>query len=195
MRDGTKRILVAFSRADDRSFAEGLTWYPVARDLAIELAGDVTEGAGVIAALSPQVSWERNIDLARDAYHDYWHGQVYNAIWKARRIITGADPDEVLPRGKKTWCFYHTIADPSSRHVVIDRHACAIAEGVPVRCDPGRIGVVRYHERAADYLAAADYLGRPVSEVQAVTWCARRNTHVSTLSNTVHTTLTSGEST
>ena len=176
MRQGTRRILTAFSRCDDRSFAEGVAWYPSAHQLASDLAdGDVRCGAGVIASLSPQIQWDRNVGLARDAFADHFHGQVGDAIRKARACMW-KDPDEVLPHGKKTWHFYHTILNPlTTEHVTVDRHACAVAEGIGIRIDPGSIGVVRYRTVLADYLDAADYLGRPVSEVQAIVWCGRRN--------------------
>jgi hypothetical protein len=176
MRPGTRRILTAFSQVDDRSFAEGLAWYPNAHQLARNLAdGDVRCGAGVIASLSPQIYWDDNVRLARDAFNDHFHGQVGDAIRKARYCMSG-DPDDVLPHGRKTWHFYHTIVDPlTEEHVTVDRHACAIAEGIAIRVNPGRIGHPRYRSVLADYLAAADFLGRPVSEVQAITWCGRRN--------------------
>lgn len=176
MRDDVRRILTAYSEATAQAMAAGAVWYPNARELAYELAGEVVQGAGVIAALSPQVQWDRNVALARDAFNDHFHGQVGDAIRKARRIMQYCDPDTVLPRGKKTWHFYHSIVNPATtEHVTVDRHACAIAEGLPKRTDPGVIGVVRYRTVMAAYLDAARHIGRPVSEVQAVTWVARRS--------------------
>jgi hypothetical protein len=178
MRSDVRRILEAYKAATPREVAEGAVWYPTAHALAGLLAGygNEREGAGVIAALSPQIQWDRNVVLATDAYADYWHGQVHDARNKARRIMQGEDPDTVLPRGKKTWHFFHSINTPeTTEHVTIDRHAVAIAEGIPVRCNPGKIGVVRYRTTVAAYLGAAHILSRPVSEVQAIVWVARRN--------------------
>jgi hypothetical protein len=174
VRDNVRRILTAYSEATSQDMAEGAVWYPAARELAFELAGEYVMGAGVIAALSPQVQWDRNISLARDAFADHFHGQVGDAIRKARLIMGGDDPDRVLPRGKKTWHFYHTILDPyTTEHVTIDRHAYCIATGI--KSPPQHIGAPLYRSLTADYQYAARYIGRPVSEVQAVTWVHYRN--------------------
>jgi hypothetical protein len=174
MRDNVRRILTAYSAASSQEMAEGAAWYPAARELAYELAGEYVQGAGVIAALSPQVQWERNITLARDAFNDHFHGQVGDAIRKARLIMQWEDPDKVLPRGKKTWHFYHSILNPATtEHVTIDRHAYCVAMGTPV--PPKHIGAPLYRTLVADYQDAARYVGRPVSEVQAVPWVYFRN--------------------
>jgi hypothetical protein len=176
VRDTVRRILTAYSKASGREVAEGAVWYPNARELAYELAGEYVAGAGVIASLSPQIQWDRNVQLARDAYADHFHGQVYNAIWKARQCMTGADPDTVLPRGKKTWHFYHSIVNPTTtEHVTIDRHAAGIALGRAT----AQIGTKLYREIASAYFEAAKIIGRPVSELQAVTWVAHRNVALS----------------
>lgn len=174
MKATVRRILTWYGQASDRDFAEGVAWYPSARQLAYELAGEVVMGAGVLAALSPQVQWERNIALARDAFDDHFHGQVGDAIRKARRIMQSEDPDVVLPRGKKTWHFYHSILNPqTTEHVTVDRHAYCLATGTET--PPQRIGAPLYRSLAADYTYAAQRVGVPVSEMQAVTWCSYRN--------------------
>jgi hypothetical protein len=172
MRDQVRRILSAYSAATPQEMAEGAVWYPNARELAYELAEEYVMGAGVIAALSPQIQWDRNIDLARDAFNDWFHGQVGDAIGKARSIMQGRDPDVVLPRGKKTWHFYHCILNPSTPdHVTIDRHAAHIALGSAT----AKIGVKLYREVAESYYEASKVIGRPPAEVQAVTWVSIRN--------------------
>jgi hypothetical protein len=174
MRANIRRIITAYSNASDADRAAGVVWYPNARELAYEIAGEYVMGAGVIAALSPQIQWSRNVILARDAFADHFHGQVGDAISKARRIMQSCDPDVVLPRGKKTWHFYHTILDPlTTDHVTIDRHAHNIATGDTT--PPLRIGTPLYRELANDYQDAAYIIGVPVSEVQAVTWVSHVN--------------------
>jgi hypothetical protein len=176
MKAEVRRILTAYSNATGREVAEGAVWYPNARELAYELAEEYVMGAGVLAALSPQLDWDRTVQLARDAFADHFHGQVSDAIGKARRFMQGFSVDEVLPRGKKTWHFAHTILNPeTTEHVVIDRHAADIAEGMVRGSEHRRMGAPRYRSLAADYLEAARITGRPVSEIQAITWVAHRN--------------------
>jgi hypothetical protein len=172
MRDTVRRILNAYSAATPQEMAAGAVWYPNARELAYELAGEYVMGAGVIAALSPQIQWDRNVMLARDAFNGSFHGQVGDAIGKARRCMQSEDPDTVLPRGKKTWHFYHCILNPATQeHVTIDRHAAHIALGRAT----AKIGVKLYREVAEAYFDAARMIGRPPAEVQAVTWVSIRN--------------------
>lgn len=176
MKATVRRILNTYASASDRDVAAGIAWYPNARELAFEIAGEYVMGAGVIAALSPQCYWERNIQLARDVFNDHIHGHTGDTLNKVRRILQSNSPDEVLPRNKKTWHFYHTIIDPMTQvHVVIDRHAADIAEGVIRGNGPRYLGAPKYRELSADYLTVARYVGRPVSEIQAVTWVAHVN--------------------
>jgi hypothetical protein len=116
--------------AEQRS--AGRRWYREAHDIAKVLAsGDVIIGAGVIAALSPQTSWTLNLELAARAFDDgYASGHVGDATRKADRIMSGEDPESVLPTGSKTLAFYQCIRDAGEGDaVVIDRHAHDVAVG------------------------------------------------------------------
>lgn len=61
-------IVLAYlsSSQEDRSY--GQWWYPtancIARGMANEFKLSVAQAAGIIAVLSPQISWERNIIIA-----------------------------------------------------------------------------------------------------------------------------------
>lgn len=64
MTEYVANILETYKQASPQEIADGLSWYSDAHDVARELAGDVHVGAGVIAALSPQMQWDENIKLA-----------------------------------------------------------------------------------------------------------------------------------
>jgi hypothetical protein len=134
----------------------GSLWYPFAHDLAEVIAGgNVPMGAGLLAALSPQKSWDINRTIAIDAAQGYFHGQVDNAIGKARAIYDGAEPTEILPMHKKTGHFYMNILAPNDpAWVTIDRHAIRAASldwdnGSPAVTDKQYVDFVVAYQRAA----------------------------------------------
>jgi hypothetical protein len=178
----TANILYAWSEASLDQLERGRAWYTTANQLATLMADGYTRmGAGVIAALSPQVQWERNVRLAQDAFSGNEHGQTRANLKKVYSIMVGEDPEEVLPYDRKTGHFFRCIADPSDPwSVVIDRHAHDIAVGeLYGEADRGLDAQGRYNLIANCYREAAAILGELPSTVQAVTWVAHteRNTH------------------
>jgi len=172
-------MIAVWQRATVDETTEGRSWYRVAHGLADMISsGDVRRGAGVLAALSPQTAWERNIDLAADAFATGEPtGHLGDALRKAARIMAGEDPLSVLPDESKTWHFYRCIVDPDDADsVVIDRHAhdVAIAERYEGR-DRGLSNRRRYAALALAYRLAARRLGEIPNTVQAVTWVVWRN--------------------
>ncbi|MFJ5532430.1 hypothetical protein [Streptomyces sp. NPDC093261] len=168
-------VLDAWDGTSEDQRARGAQWYRVANQLARQMAGgDARTGAGVIAALSAQASWERN---TRDAAALLAGRPVLNTrerLAKAHRILAGEDPDDVLPRGLKTWHFYRCIADPDdAAAVVIDRHAHDLAVGRRLGTAYRGLGYrPRYDLFAGAYRAAAGQLGVLPSTLQAATWLA-----------------------
>ena len=157
----------------------GSVWYPFAHDFAYVIGhGDVRKGAGLIAALSPQKSWDVNRRLAVDASQGLFWGQVGNALDKARAIYDGADPATVLPMSKKTGHFYMNILDPMDPNwVTIDRHAIRAA-----RCDwddgDPRITDKDYANYVLAYQKAAANEGVVPSVFQAGIWGYAREKYV-----------------
>lgn len=170
-------IIRAWKSASSQDHALGRRWYLVAHDLAeIVGDGDARKGAGVIAALSPQKSWEQNCKLAQDASNGNVHGHINDALAKVRKILAGEDPETVLPLQRKTWNFYRNIADPTDPDpVTVDRHAHDIAVGVRYGSqERGLDSVKRYATIAHAYREAARRLGELPNVVQAVTWVYAR---------------------
>lgn len=187
-------ILAVYFTASDSEILNGERWYCDAQDIANSIATDlglsVETVAGVIAALSPNNRWERNVIDARNICTAYQHGghvdaaavkvATFNANkLKALQILSGSDPLAVLS-GLKVRSFYCCImGDPDA--VCVDGHAYSIWQGerIATTATP-KISPKLYSAIAADYIKAADVLsavtgrGYPGSQIQAITWLAWR---------------------
>ncbi len=180
-------IAIAYAAAPDRYRTEGAGWYLEAHKTAGTIAAShglrTEQVCGVIAALSPQMSWHANVSEAiRLIRTGTAHHTVANRT-KAERILAGEHPETVLG-GFKVRSFFDNLADPhGSDAVTVDRHALDIATG----CAHGS-PLVRALEREAGYNAVADAyrtvadaLGVRPHAVQAATWCAHRAHKVETI--------------
>jgi hypothetical protein len=184
----TRNILATLAEATADEIEAGRTWYAEAHALAIELANTGTgtgtpnairRAAGVIAALSPQVSWTRNAVMAREIYATGTTRGLRSNVEKARKIYSGADPDDVLG-GNKVRAFFANIADPeSSPAVTVDRHAYDVARGRRgTDADRADLALPRvYGAFVAAYERAAFASGLTPLQVQAATWVAWRRIH------------------
>jgi hypothetical protein len=169
-------VLTELSRADASQTAAGMDWYADAHSLALSLnAGNVAEASAVIAALSPQLSWDRNVVLAKRAYAGELTGGCLPAsIAKAERILAGETPLDVLG-GLKVRSFYANIVDPTdSVTVTVDRHAIDVA--VDTRLGKASPGMTpkRYAAWSAAYREAALDKGMLPQQMQAITWTSWR---------------------
>jgi hypothetical protein len=171
-------LLAIYDAATPAERDTGEQWYSVAytfaRGLGARYKRTTAEAAGIIAALSPGCSWERNMALADmmmqrgDCRHSY--GAPIN---KARAIWTGASPGAVL-KGPKERNFYGNILEPDSADfLTIDRHAVSILMGRKVESLPQRKG---YYERCARIYTevAFDLHIYTPNQLQATTWLAWR---------------------
>jgi hypothetical protein len=177
--DSTRRryirnIIKVYESATADQRARGANWYPTAHQLADMLSeGNVTMGAGVIAALSANKAWDLNQRIARRAFETgELRGHTAANLEKAAKIMAGVDPTEVLPMDMKTGNFYRCIVDPTDAEAVcIDRHAHDIAVGRPYGdADRGLSAKGRYAVLSLAYRNAAAKLGVSPSVLQATTW-------------------------
>ena len=172
-----ENILSVYRAAEGWHVREGISWYPDARQIALDLAsGNVAMGAGVLAAFSPQTPWGRNVTIAHRAFADgFASGHTGTVCEKVNRILSGENPLEVLG-GDKTTNFCRNIIDPLGNDVTIDRHAYGIAVGEPMGKRPltliNRKG--GYEMFANLYRAAAQIAGIAVPQLQAITWLVWR---------------------
>jgi len=185
------RILMIYHAATEQEKREGLTWYWDANRFALNLAKrhGVThrQTCGIIAALSPQITWENNLKLAEQFLRTKGRTASLQSkanIRKARRILKGENPAEVLRgssphRGQKTRNFFHCILEPNaSAPVCLDRHAWALVNGErwsteKQRQTLERVGV--YAATAETFRQVAQTLELIPSQLQAITWVAWRS--------------------
>lgn len=165
-----KNILAVLDTATPEQLDNGMSWYARARDIAGEFPSMV-HGAGIIAALSPMLSWDRNIVLARQAFEKgIASGCLGSSCAKANLILQGHDPRTVLG-GDKVKSFWHNIAFVDSDRVTIDRHAYDIAMGKRnTENDRPALKGRRYEEFAHAYRLAAKARDMHPYQLQAVTW-------------------------
>jgi hypothetical protein len=160
----------AWNTASPDQINRGRVWYRVAHDLAeIVGNGDVRKGAGIIAALSPRMPWDRNVKLATDAGQGNVHGAMSASLAKVQAILDGADPATVLPMTAKTGHFFTNISDPDNGDAItVDVWAHRIATG---NCkSAGPRNVRDYAECAEAYRIVAHEMSELGHVVQAGTW-------------------------
>jgi hypothetical protein len=186
-------ILAVFFKATDLETINGAEWYPAANHaaqiMAIRYSVTLETVAGVIAALSPNNKWERNLTDADSMIRAYSMGGhnaadsikvgTYNANkTKALAILSGDDCLQILG-GLKVRAFYDCIIGGDS--VCVDGHAYAIWTGgyIPTTKTP-KITPKLYDAISADYRLAAATINcilqaeYSAAQIQAITWVAWR---------------------
>lgn len=175
-----------------------LSWYRDAQAWIGEVAGrlDIPQNrlAGFVAAMSPQNGWDdqrryteagaaaaiailetressRDTETVERAARTIVGPGFDSNKRKATRILTGEDPLAVLS-GPKVRAFYRNLTG-DTQAVTIDRHATVIAWGENA---PLSLTAKRYVEASAAYVEAGSRLGLAPSAIQALTWCAHRDT-------------------
>lgn len=177
MRQAKRKIRQWFERATPEQIAQGLRWYADAHTTAAQLAAQynlsIESVAGIIAALSPRITWEENVKgashLLRTGSDRTVAGLRANRQ-KAKRILRGESPSSVLG-GKKVTSFYRNILGDTNT-VTVDTWA-ARAAGLTderVKLDRKR----RYEKIADAYRTLAEVEGLEPRQAQAIVWLAIR---------------------
>lgn len=156
---------------------QGLAWYGIAQDTAREVGnGDLKLGAGLVAAISPQMPWKRNVQLAKAAMRGDWRGFTEDKYWKCQAILSGVDPWLVL-RGMKVRSFYANILGYKN-YVTIDTWiAQHFKVDYPNTSKPGK-GRKVYNRIARRIRLDASKAGMSPADYQAVLWCHVRGTAI-----------------
>ena len=121
-------------QASQENWTQGKAWYPAARAFCLVLSNrtglSVDQIVGILAALSPQCSWEENKRATEELVLSGTIGVTvcYPAnVKKAKRILQGEDPALVLG-GFKVRAFFNNILYPNtSQDVTVDTHAARAA--------------------------------------------------------------------
>ena len=186
-------ITSVYRDADETQHAEGLLWYSdaqkAAHDIAVKYGIAVYIVVAVIAALSPNNKWSRNIVNADALIGAFIRGDgllsvkvsTYHAMKRKAWDILAARPEydgaKRMLKGQKITSFFMDIM--GEFNVTIDGHARNIAYGerVGLTDDRSNIGVREYRALQAAYEAAAERLGLMPYQLQAITWRVWRDRH------------------
>ena len=186
-------ITSVYRDADETQHAEGLLWYDNAQKAAylIALKYDVAVYlvVAVIAALSPNNKWSRNVKNADALIGAFIRGDgidsvkvsTYNKMKQKAWHILAARPDydgaKAMLKGQKITSFFCDIM--GEFNVTIDGHARNIAYGerIGLTDDRTNIGVREYRALQAAYEAAARRVGLMPYQLQAITWRVWRDRH------------------
>lgn len=190
-----QNILRVYHLASSGEVDAGLRWYLSAHEHAKRLSHILLDkfasvssvdclesAAGIIAAVSPGLRWERNIEAAeRIASGEGLEGlgvRWYDGVKKAKRIIAGTPVLDVL-KGNKVRAFYENIAYPKTTDkVTIDGHAWSIWAGERATLDEvPTISDKLYASIQADYVNASEVVGIRPLQLQAITWTTWRRLH------------------
>jgi hypothetical protein len=174
-----ERLGRLYADAPDSARADGAEWYATARLTCHALAADghytPAQVAGIVAALSPRVSWEQNVAAAYriiEAGRRAWPQPMVAGTGSNRRkawsIACGGDPAEILG-GPKVRAFFANLTG-DDHAVTVDVWAALAALGRPVATIRG----AQYLEIADAYRMAARDAEITPRELQATVWCAIR---------------------
>ena len=186
-------ITSVYNDADEYQHAEGLLWYDQAKQAAYRMAVKhdvpVYIAVAVIAALSPNNKWSRNLTNADALIGAFVNGDGIDSVkvstyhkmkqkaWNILWALPSYNDAKAMLKGQKITSFFMDIM--GEFNVTIDGHARNIAYGerVGLTDDRSNIGVREYRALQAAYEAAAERLGLMPYQLQAITWRVWRDRH------------------
>jgi len=175
--------MCALSQASPSDYQQGLTWYLEAHCFARELGKrhniHLHKAAGIIAVLSPSITWEQNRKAAEALCVDQSAtvGAYGANVRKALALLNDAPVNRIVS-GPKVRAFWLLIVNPlNSKLVCVDRHAVRIATGRKLDLNDCNVALSRVgsYDRVANcYRRVAKTVNLLPHQVQAITWCAYR---------------------
>ena len=196
-----REIVAKFTLATSQEVQLGCDWYPSALAIANRISdkyGLRTElVVGVIAALSPNNRWERNIIDAESIIKCWAAGGTRTDMLnvkvctygkmkeKAVDILTPTDrPITEILNGKKLVEFFNCITNPALDDVCIDGHAYSVWFGQRLTMkDVPPIGKKLRATIKQDYRDACTFINEELScfftpaDIQAITWVTHKRIH------------------
>ena len=180
-------LLRFYDLANDSEKIEGNEWYGDANNFAQSLSDQynipIHAVCGIIAALSPQQSWQLNKVIAKRFCSGEREGLHYSAqIAKAVKCLTSTEVEiyNFMSKGQiKTSQFYYNILHPNYKYgATIDRHAILACIGRP------KLGITldfdvsmtanQYRFFESCYIEAANKLDVLPHVFQAIVWVVVR---------------------
>lgn len=195
-RTALRNIRNVYSLATADEIRRGLQWYESAHAHACELSSlysiPLKAASEIIAALSPNVRWERNVADAYTLCGVLAAGGSLESIristYSANRVKAGAIfraavaglPYDGILSGPKVTRFARTIETPWESHgITVDVHAFSVAAGkrFTAKTANASIGTVNYRTCERAYLTVGEELGIAGHQVQAITWTVWKRLH------------------
>tara|TARA_R100001244_G_scaffold10358_1_gene12359 strand:+ start:70 stop:669 length:600 start_codon:yes stop_codon:yes gene_type:complete len=193
-----ENILKIYRLATPEEKRDGVVWYAEAyaqcNRIAIDLEVPVHIVTGVVAALSPNNKWDRNVLNAHDLIGAFTNGDdiddvkvsTYHTMKRKAWSILEAMPDHegviAILNGQKIVSFYRNIMGDDT--CTVDGHAKNIYYGErhSLTDDKTNVGKKEYKTISDAYVDAgkrARVNGRPLKafEIQAITWVVWRRVH------------------
>lgn len=168
-----------YLNASDSARADGVAWYPRARRIIADWSATynlpVQGVANVVAAISPQCDWNRNLIIADDVLAERTisiGGALHANIRKARALRSSdslLDMASAYPCGPKVNAFAANLGGDDAL-VTIDTHATQAALNNPRWA--GRVTFAKYTVIARAYMAASHRFGLSPCAFQAIIWHA-----------------------
>ena len=195
-----REIVAKFTLATSQEVQLGCDWYPSALDIANRIAVkfdlSAETVAGVIAALSPNNRWERNIVDAENIIKCWAAGGTRTDMLnvkvctygkmkaKAVDILTRDIPIVEILNGKKLIEFFNCITNPLLNDVCIDGHAYSVWFGQRLTMkEVPAIGKKLRSQIKTDYRDATAFINEELgtyysaSTIQAITWVTHKRIH------------------
>ena len=195
-----RQIVARFSLATSQEVQLGCDWYPSALKIAIRIAKkygtSVEVAAGVIAALSPNNRWERNIMDAESIIKCWAAGGTNTDMLnvtvctygkmkaKAVDILTRNVPIVEILNGKKIIEFFNCITNTALNDVCIDGHAYSVWFGQRLTMkEVPAIGKRLRSQIKTDYRDATAFINDELdttytaADIQAITWVTHKRIH------------------
>ena len=199
-----REIVAKFQLATSQEVQLGCDWYRSALNIAGRIADryhlPIETVAGVIAALSPNNRWERNI-IDAEAMIKCWSAggtdedilavkvctytkmqEKALAILRFGDILTNASPSiTAILNGPKIIEFFNCITNPALNDVCIDGHAYSVWFGqrLTMKQVPN-IGKKLRQQIKTDYVDACTFINEELNEsyspadIQAITWVTHK---------------------
>lgn len=191
-------IVGTYALSTEAERLNGRQWYDQAHMAALEMSAQHPTGiittAGVIAALSPNNRWDRNLLDADHMIGTYYRSGGYDAgrckvatygAMRAKALailkLDGPTVEDVaaILNGRKITAFYRCILG-DGQSVCVDGHAYSVwyGEPIPTTRTPD-IGKRLYERISSDYRLAAAMIGEGLTprQLQAITWLTHRRLH------------------
>lgn len=173
-----ENLLRTWHAADEPTRQAGARWYDEAhaeiKAIAERTGYTVPVATGITAVLSPFLNWDLNLRATEDFLSGRPTAGFGQNRTKARAIMAGADPRQILS-GPKVVAFYENILWPGeSNLVVVDRHIARLWYGGETRGQYG-CSLPTYQRICADVREAARAVGERTHHFQAAVWLAARS--------------------